>query len=234
MIVNQEVYFASPSQFNDPFDCHPRISVGYSTRRFKKWIDKLVEEHPNSRGLTPEFKVRLKQNISLLQQDPDFRNENFRQIVDSDTAIFSMSKTYKSLLQWSYYADSHQGLCLEYTIDGDFCGSQLYQVAYIRFRHIVDIIEADYNSKYRAREVLRAAATKSSSWSHEKEVRAIRVGSGVFNCPKTTLTGIGFGLKTTSANKAMVQKWVRQAGLSVQLFAMNDNTADFGLHRENL
>lgn len=232
MVVNQEVYFAKPSQFNDPFDCHPRISIGYSARRFKKWIDKLVEENPNSRGETPAFKKRLKENIARIQRDSEFRNESFRQILDSDTAIFSMSKTYKSLLQWAYYADSHQGLCLEYTIDGDFCESQLYQVAYVRFRHIVDIIEADYNARYRAREVLRAAATKSESWSHEREVRAIRVGSGVFNCPKTTLTGVGFGLKATPANKAMVQKWIQQAGLSIQLFEMKNNSEDFGLHRE--
>ena len=82
--------------------------------------------------------------------------------------------------------------------------------------------------------MLRAATTKSKSWSHEREVRAIRVGSGVFKCPKTTLTGVGFGLKTTSANKAMVKKWIQHAGLSIQLFEMHDNAADFGLHRETI
>ena len=233
MIVNQKLYFSEPSQFNDPFDCHPRISVGYSESRYQQWIKNIVEQNPHSRLLAPGFKERLTKNIALLQQDPELRNRIFRDILDSDTAIFSMSKTYKNLLQWSYYADSHKGLCLQYSIGSDFCGAQLFEVDYVRFRHIVDIVEADKNKKYMRKEVLRAATTKSKAWSHEKEVRAIRVGSGEFVCPRSTLTAIGFGLNTSPANKSMVREWVEQAGLSVDFFDMRDNPINFGLHRES-
>jgi hypothetical protein len=231
MIVHQKVYFSKPSQFNDPFDCHPRISVGYSDSRFQRWIDNTVDEDPRSRTLTPDFKKKLVKNIARVQQDPELRNRIFQDIIDSDTAIFSMSETSKNLLQWSYYADSHRGLCLQYSISDDFCGAQLYKVDYARFRHIIDIVEATQNSKYMHKEVLRAATSKSKVWSHEKEVRAIRVGAGEFECPTSALTAIDFGLKTTSANKSMVRGWVKRAGLSLEFFDMNDNPTDFGLHR---
>lgn len=232
MIVDQKVYFSKPSQFNDPFDCRPRISLGYSESRYQQWIKNIVEQNSRSGSLSPSFKERLTRNIALMQKDPELRNQIFHDILDSDTAIFSMSKTYKNLLQWSYYADSHKGLCLQYSIGSDFCGAQLYEVEYVRFRHVVDIVKTAKNIEYMQKEVLRAATTKGKAWSHEKEVRAIRVGSGEYACPRPTLTAVGFGLKTSPANKTMVREWVEQAGLSVDFFDMRDNPTNFGLHRE--
>lgn len=234
MIVDQKVYFSKPSQFNDPFDCHPRISVGYSESRYQQWIKNIVEQDPRSQSLESHFKERLTKNIAQMQQNPKLRNQIFRDIIDSDTAIFSMSKTCKSLLQWSYYADSHRGLCLQYSIGSDFCSAQLFEVDYVRFRHIVDIVCACENVKYMHKEVLRAATTKSKAWRHEKEVRAIRVGAGEFAGPKAALTAICFGLKTTPANKSMVRGWLSRAGLSVEFFDMLDNPTNFGLHRQSM
>ena len=192
----------------------------------------MVDNEPRAQHLTVTEKNRIENNIAKLQENPELRNDLFREIIDGDTAIFSMSKIYNSLLQWSYYADSHTGLCLKYNIQSDFCGAQLFKVDYIRSRHIVDIVEATKNSRYRRKEVVRSATTKSKAWSHEKEVRAIRIQSGVFTYPKTALTEIGFGLKTSNTNKSMVKGWVEQAGLAVTFFDMLDKPTNFGLHRK--
>jgi hypothetical protein len=81
--------------------------------------------------------------------------------------------------------------------------------------------------------LLKAVTTKSLAWSHEHEVRAIRVGSGEFSYPVDALTGIGFGLEASDSNKSMVHNWVAQAQLNVDFFQMRDNPTNLGLHRSS-
>ncbi len=88
MIANQEVYFAKPSQFNDPFDCHPRISVGYSLARYRRWVEGIVAQNPNSATLTPRVRRNLVDTIMKQQSDSSARNQIFRNIVDAGTAVF--------------------------------------------------------------------------------------------------------------------------------------------------
>lgn len=98
MIVDQKVYFSKPSQFNDPFDCRPRISLGYSESRYQQWIKNIVEQNSRSGSLSPSFKERLTRNIALMQKDPELRNQIFHDILDSDTAIFLNVKNLQESL----------------------------------------------------------------------------------------------------------------------------------------
>lgn len=86
VIVEGELYYASPSQFNDPFDSRLAIT------------DRI-------RPLTKEGRRKL--NDFKEKQQADLENE---------LGIFCLSEVNDDILMWSHYADFHRGICLEFQV----------------------------------------------------------------------------------------------------------------------
>ena len=70
-------------------------------------------------------------------------------------------------MQWSHYADKHQGLCLGF----DIPSQKLHQVSYNRERLEVGTEEIHFSQSLDQDQVIKFLTTKYSHWSYEKEVR---------------------------------------------------------------
>jgi hypothetical protein len=194
-LINNELFFSAPKDFNDPSDCKFKLSVNADLSGATSFYDSL--------NLTKEEKeVKIK---NFLQSKDEFHrdieteyNTKFRE--QYGVTCFSEKKDIP--LMWSNYADKHRGICLifDWKIHKEFFMG--YKVIY---ESSIQEISYDGNGLL---EISKAFLTKLNHWSYEHEVRAIlKLNNGnnqiaAFN-PKA-LKGIIFGERILPIDKKTI------------------------------
>jgi hypothetical protein len=198
ILVCNELYFASPENFNDPFDCNV-VPVPLVTRRdIKRNIKK---EFPNlSRQ---KYREAVKK---YTRKAPEILSASLRNDLDkirSRLIICCFSEINNSGLMYSHYSDKHTGICLEFKVTEDPFYETLLPVRYSKRIPTIRFFKTDLESM-RDAQLLH----KQSEWSYEKEWRIINVDepAGFHKFPPHLLTGIIFGLKTSDPDKALIQE----------------------------
>jgi hypothetical protein len=214
-----ELYFSTPKEFNDPFDCLFPILPYEITE--KQVSDSINSKAPESREKRKQLKAFIKKSYdgnikkyvdyfnTLIKEDPRFLYELNRDQSDK-FEICCFSKNYKNILMWSHYADSHKGICIGIkTIYED--NSNL-----IEFQKVKDIdkIKAEsviynldnkkippVNYQNLTKELLeQSLITKSLHWKYEEEYRTIllknMVDTQILKLKKENICQIIFGFKT--------------------------------------
>ena len=95
---------------------------------------------------------------------------------DNNYGLICFSKTWRSPLMWSHYAQDHTGLCLELTMDREKIRQAdhvLLDVQYTPTRIHQDSAPSDLDRVKSVRQLQNLCATKFSRWSYEKEVRLL-------------------------------------------------------------
>ncbi|EOQ98278.1 PF11185 family protein [Leptospira wolbachii serovar Codice str. CDC] len=109
LIFNRELYFSSPNDFNDPFDCQ---SVTIYRGNYQKWKNFFSQS-----GIP----AQTSEQLALQNADRDISED---QLPLSSTAgdinrIFCFSKSNNVIPLWSHYANNHQGLCVSFKVLND-------------------------------------------------------------------------------------------------------------------
>lgn len=109
LIFDRELYFSSPADFNDPFDCQ---SVTIYRGDYQKWKEFFS---------VPGVPAHVSEQLALQNADKDISEE---QLPFSNTAgdinrIFCFSKSNDVIPLWSHYANNHQGLCVSFKVLND-------------------------------------------------------------------------------------------------------------------
>lgn len=117
-ICNDEIYLASPKDFNDPLDCAPIIDSDVSIENLQSLIFQLtkVRRTPPEQFLT---KARSDDEVKLIYCDyvTAILMEKIK------CGVFSLTTNCVSPLMWSHYGEQHKGLCIGYKIktnEGNF------------------------------------------------------------------------------------------------------------------
>lgn len=116
----------------------------------------------------------------------------FEQVIDESLKISKdnllvtcFSKTNKSILMWSHYADSHTGVCIEYErpdsqdfLDITYSKKRPTLKLYDLISHVfAEIIlnnkDTQLSDTELAKEVIKPFLVKSTEWKYEEEVRCI-------------------------------------------------------------
>lgn len=98
-IRNSELYFASPQQLNDPFDC--QISI-------KASLKKAISESSGA----------IRKNLRTLKLLRPFFDDFQKRL--GTIGICSFAGQIMNPLMWAHYTDSHKGVCLLYRFPGSF------------------------------------------------------------------------------------------------------------------
>jgi hypothetical protein len=193
------MFFASPENLNDPFDCQIDIdrclsnAIGESEGATKAYLQTLKE--------LPKFSPSLQRALS-------------------GVGICSFSLTLTDPLMWAHYADNHRGVCLTYRFEESFFldeGRRIIGVAPVEYgasplRHWFKAVAPTLGepaSRAMGTELCKKLFTvKGECWSYEREIRAIREIPGLFEVPRDSLTQICFGLRTMAEVKATVRSCV--------------------------
>ncbi|RQM69742.1 DUF2971 domain-containing protein [Aeromonas hydrophila] len=175
-ITDGRFYYSCPLDFNDPFDCKPRLKLA---KNYK-------ESHVYSKarreiGGTPRewfakshlIKKAIEENI-----DNGFFYETLKEI-----GVLSLSRRSKSMLMWSHYADQYKGLVVElhrhkdlteFDVENPLWNLVCFDVEYSSKRPINHIGNHDADLKM-------LVSTKNIDWEYESESRAIstKLGPGL-------------------------------------------------------
>ena len=93
------IYFATPQQLNDPFDCRVDIATALDQA-----ISKSDGEQQNL--------IRQIRNAKPLFEQIQMDVQKF--------GVFSIASKLYHPVMWSHYADEHRGVCLTYSFPEDF------------------------------------------------------------------------------------------------------------------
>ena len=222
IIVDSQIYFASPADFNDPFDCRVRFHADGPFDELRKNLDQLLRE----RGESPEDrqqKIRRMGNPSTFVRKVAAR---FQREVD-DTGVISLSSTHENILMWSHYACSHSGICLQFrvVVDPPFFASAM-PVSYTKDLPLPNLLGEDRHE--RAQQLL---LTKAEDWAYEREWRILEPDRvpGSRSFPPELLSAIIFGVKISKANKDTMMKWIAQRSMPLPVYQAAQNDTKYGL-----
>ena len=224
ILTHNEIYFAKPSEFNDPFDCGFHISCegDFQIHKSKLWKLNLAlsEEEINKltrKELEPDFIIKREQEL----------NDTIR-LETERRGVFSMSAKRDDLLMWSHYADCHRGICLEFeTTSGKLFGCDLLEVHYQKpFPNIsvYDNIDLEWMRKY--------TSTKWEDWHYEKEWRILYRETGIQPYPPEELSGVILGARISEKNEEneeLVRKWILESNCKPKLYRAEPLKDRFGL-----
>lgn len=192
-LKGQSVYFGSPRNFNDPYDCAITATVASPT---KDELKQALESYLSA----PDIPAKIKTPMAKMHPD-----EMKRQLVSGATkglaiardnfldsnGVTCFSETNDNLLMWSHYGGQCQGFCLEFRTNYEPFNNirpvkYVKQMPEIRLPSIISLDDCD--------QFIDLYCTKSESWAYEREWRGIhRVAGTVFTYPPEALKAIYFG-----------------------------------------
>lgn len=218
IFTHHELYFPSPSQLNDPFECKPFVcppplSTLAERLKAKNDMRKIMRLNGTSRddvrrlSKTALEPSRLRENAAYMTEKLPHLMESYR--------ICSFSSIWNSLLMWSHYSDSHRGICLVFDADNDDFGSAM-KIQYSDKYPSIDFLDGDPDTLLEL-----VVLTKARVWEYENEFRLLSreprryspqlpICNHFYTFPKERLLGVIFGCEISSEN----EKFIREIALS--------------------
>jgi len=217
IIVNNRLWFAQASSFNDPFDSFPFFTLDSTPEQYEAYVRHVVDKanvdvsdaereqvFAHLMGLSPE---------AIAERVQEAGGDNLQGM-----AVCCLSAVNDQVLMWSHYADSHAGLCLRFKtrpLVGDI-PDLAYRVSYSADRPVVN--RATDTHDYDA--LFDAMLVKADFWAYEQEHRLFRRevlgGDGLETFAPDRLDGIIFGARCGPDEQDLVRNWVEERGLEVE------------------
>jgi hypothetical protein len=232
IILNNELHFANPKLFNDPFDCRIAVKIEGTEEAFLKvleqnkaqMIKEMVAQEPGL-GISEAEKV-INEEIKKNYNNPAFREMVSMHQVESmcrGIGVSCFTSENDNLLMWAHYANSHKGICFEFKAGERFFGAA-QQVMYQD-----NIPEINYFSG--PEEWMKCILTKSNHWKYERESRIVMPGANdkYTPFPAELLTGVIMGSQVDMETKNEVITLLKKRQTSVKLYQAIVKHDTFGL-----
>lgn len=223
VLINKRLYHCQPSEFNDPFDCRPLISIRPSRgndddiwRKFLYYYVKMYERVNKSR--IPESELMKEADRAFAtgrHKDQSWLNEFIVKELKSlggKIRVCCFAKSPRNMMMWAYYAKNHRGLAFIFRSSqlldkssGEFRGQVVeYDSEPLGIGRFVQALERffDHGDVWEMANIIYAKKTKH--WVGEDEIRFFSMQDRPylqFNEP--ALYGIVFGAKSS---KFLIQK----------------------------
>jgi Protein of unknown function (DUF2971) len=228
-IVENKVWFSTPVDFNDPFDCKVHTHFTGSTRtwkrHFREWQKNYRPEINRQQRRAEEARV-LK--VEKRHKDPRILASAIEEAQQAfnNWGIFCLSERNDDLLMWSYYADGHRGVCLGFAHRPTRPFGQALRVMYSSELPRVNYFAADHEELARANFL-----TKALSWKHESEWRVIdrRRGRGFRQFPPESLIEVIMGSQMSKEDRKDIMAWIETLPCRPWLFEARLKKAVYGL-----
>ena len=166
-----------------------------------------------------KLRVQKKLRDTLFQ----IRQESFSKI-----GVCCFSKNNSNLLMWSYYADSHQGFCLEF----DSNIEPFHKAFEVIYRSEIPDINSDllFNKKEATESIKKLLSYKSIDWEHEEELRIFHQESNKsYFYPTLSLKAIYFGLRTDQSDIEIICAIIKSQNPRVKFYKMKKQDIAFGI-----
>jgi hypothetical protein len=224
-IERNEVYWAAPIEFNDPFDCAPRFLA--PTGKMRKELVRRVAESV-AIGRSRAERRNLRRNLRRTSKaDMEANFENGVDTVLKESGVYSLSTDPASILMWSHYAESHSGVCLR--LRGKPLFEQFLTGHWVGYE--------DERPKLRIGQETQAALlrkllfTKARAWQYEAEWRMVqyRGQPGIRRLNAGILDGIILGSRVTEAAEQTVLAAIERSGAKIEVLRAVEDREEYRL-----
>src|SRR5258707_13661808 len=112
ILVNNRIYFAPASSFNDPFEGQVPISFnGSATKKLNKLRSIAIKRGPNGVDGNRWAIRALESDIATPEAHI---HEDLRKVFREEASFCTLSEKHDDKLMWAHYADGHKGICIEF------------------------------------------------------------------------------------------------------------------------
>lgn len=235
ILTDGEIYFPSISKLNDPFEGDiPYIfdtneltsdNIFLAMRKIAKESNPEMTEEELHEYLFEEQKQNLLFDINHLED----QRKKTKEIVDRLFGIYSLTNNNNNFLMWSYYANSHKGICIGFNSEKLFKITEGTIGAVTYSENLPQMQLSDINKAYSFYE--RLISTKSSDWQHEKEYRLTKIGlaNKIIKVPLNTIKEIIFGCKTEFDQKRDIVEFIKANNKDCKIFEASMSKSKFKL-----
>ncbi len=250
LLTKRRIYFSSPKDFNDPFDCKILFSYDISNKTLVK--EKIIKtlSDLNQELSNDELNNLAQKRIEEIYTDESkFKREVKQKQIDrinNTIGIYSLSAIKNNILMWSHYSLSHKGFCVGLSVDklqenrNNFSRQKglFYGIKKINYSKKYPILHAlDFHKD----DVLQNLTSKYSDWIYEKEHRLMvlnihKLSNGQRRgvLPKNTFKEVIFGSEMCTKHKEEIKKVLRKEKFEVDLYQAKKKERSFGLDFEKI
>lgn len=242
LVSHGELYFASPSQFNDPFDC--ALPLRLDLLGFDDALPLYAEE---VRRRLPEASEEEARQIAadVLSKGDEWSltemqalTEVGRERMNALFRVLSLSANPGHILMWSHYSDQHRGFCVGFDWDklaeALGAGSRVGGF-YVRYEGDMPALSP---SEFEAREIVeRSLETKYSCWSYEEEYRFFSSAEvpPLHVLPPGVVVEVTMGCEIDPKNRELLISALRARGdKGVRLYKATKQIEQFALTRHEV
>lgn len=192
-LKSQIIYFSSPKNFNDPYDCSTNAIVtppdDSDVELFRiQYLERSELPEETKEGLSKLSTEELK--IWLQGAGEKMINDVLRRQINGK-GISCFSEKNSDLLLWSHYGEKNKGFCLEFDTKFEPF-SKAMKVKYSNDLPKVSITDAIVHKNFR--EIFEVYSLKAKAWEYEAEWRCLHNEAGTkFQYEIDALTGVYFG-----------------------------------------
>lgn len=234
----QELWFAPPETFNDPFEARFDLYADASREAKERFLsDILAADHPGHPHIArARAREAFDYGADLFPVVERSIRENLGASARRDPAVLSLCARCDHVLLWSHYADSHRGICLGFRTDrSDSLFSHALPVKYRPDFPRVSLYESTPDERFYA-----ACLTKADVWSYEEEWRVVAMpppfyrSAGLFRFPPDALAKVVLGALIADECRAKVLEWVQAYPSAIEVAQAQLLPNQYGLSIETL
>jgi len=176
ILTNNEIYMASPGDFEDEFDCKVPIRYDLLTDKeiYLKYYNSSKKENPHLRRHQHKMFAREWQSKGLMRDKERLAelDKYFFKIFNATVGILSLSSIPDNHKMWNVYADQQNGFCVGFDTIKLLNLSEYFggggQVAY--YDDLPIILDSDPDGKRYSFQIY----SKLMKWKFENEYRLIK------------------------------------------------------------
>lgn len=229
---NNELYFRSANDFNDPFDSIVRFVCEGSRQQRKRVLERNWEDYDPglSRKQRQNFMKRYKTkrgSDELAAAGQDQLNATRKR-----AGVFCTAETRDDILMWSHYAESHTGFCLAFKTEDPFFQS-VRPVSYDCSGR-VPCVNAVSDDDEIVASLVKALLTKAMRWEYEHEWRIIDLdnGAGPRQFPPKVLHAVILGCRIHDDDRKRMLEWCKGRSPRPILYQARVKETEYGLDIE--
>jgi len=220
IFTHNEIYFAEPKEFNDPFDSKVGLSYDGTEEQWKGFLFDWCRR--NKAELSPEQRIYFVNHLLKGRHNiPDSLGRSFL----DQMGVYCMSAKNNDILMWSHYSNGHSGFCLEFDANNEFFGRS-QKMNYQKEYPNVNFFTSSQWEKTKA-----MLLTKAKRWHYERECRIIDhdEGPGIKHFPAEFLTGVILGCRISAENRENIFRWCSKRKQPPILYEAREKQKEFGL-----
>lgn len=204
LILDSQLWLASPAKFNDPFEMAVRITFE------GRPLEKVEVLRSMSKVVDASWKQRRLMAQKAFSSDPTAAmNQSHRNQVELFGVACLTAAGPRNTLMWSHYADSHKGVCVSFHLPSSPAELvHAFPVDYSDEYPVINWVKRDKVEFGLGRVLWR----KSSVWSYEQEHRVVERlrANTLYQLRPQGVSSVVLGARASSELEDQVADLVRQ------------------------